>query len=291
MRWLLVWTALLCGSANAQMMQAIVAGKTPAASSYVGPGDVVSGATAFWGFRGYTNAFASTGTGAAVKISRASDSAAIDVVILPTGAWDVATAATFCAATTCVVDDFYDQTGNGNTMSRNSAGAALAFNCINTSLPCAVFASSDEMNTPTNLTIGATSTISAVMNRTSVSFAAILIQRGNCNCGARYTSSANTVQAFLTATSVTATATDNAWHGLQFMLSDSTNSVIAVDGVSGTPGNAGGGPMAATDRLVIGGSVPLTGKMVENGIWSGVTFSGGQLTSMHANQSAYWGTP
>lgn len=67
----------------------------------VGPGDVVSGATAFWGLRGYNGAFA-TGANAAINIRRASDNATTDVVINTNGALDIASANAFAGtAATC----------------------------------------------------------------------------------------------------------------------------------------------------------------------------------------------
>lgn len=64
-------------------------------AAYVGPGDIVSGATAWYGLRGYSAAFAATGTGKAVNVRRASDNATMDIVILANGNLDITTANTF----------------------------------------------------------------------------------------------------------------------------------------------------------------------------------------------------
>ena len=58
---------------------------TPAVSSYVGPGDVVSGAAAWYGLRGYNAAY-STGSNPAVNIRRASDSHTCDLLVTSAGA-------------------------------------------------------------------------------------------------------------------------------------------------------------------------------------------------------------
>ena len=64
---------------------------------YVGPGDIVSGAIAWYGLRAYNLAY-TTGTNKAINIRRASDNTTTDIVILTSGALDIATAATFCAS-------------------------------------------------------------------------------------------------------------------------------------------------------------------------------------------------
>ena len=58
---------------------------------YVGPGDIVSGATAWYGLRAYNLAY-TTGTNKAINIRRASDNTTMDIVILTSGDLDTATA-------------------------------------------------------------------------------------------------------------------------------------------------------------------------------------------------------
>ena len=66
----------------------------PTVSGYTGPGDIVSGATAWYGLRAYNAAYA-TGSNNAVNYRRASDNATQNGVILASGAFDIATANTF----------------------------------------------------------------------------------------------------------------------------------------------------------------------------------------------------
>jgi hypothetical protein len=63
-------------------------------SSYTGPGDVVSGATAWYGLRAYNAAYA-TGSNNALNVRRASDNTTQNIVILSNGNLDIATANTF----------------------------------------------------------------------------------------------------------------------------------------------------------------------------------------------------
>ena len=66
----------------------------PGCPSYIGPGDIVPGATFWHGLRAY-NATYATGSNNALNVRRASDNATANIVILSNGNLDVATAATF----------------------------------------------------------------------------------------------------------------------------------------------------------------------------------------------------
>src|SRR6516162_198744 len=89
-------------------------------AGFVGPGDVVPGATAWWGLRGY-NAAVSNGVTKSVNIRRASDNATQDFVILSNGNLDTASIATFISGTTGFVTKLYDQSGNGNDQAQAAA--------------------------------------------------------------------------------------------------------------------------------------------------------------------------
>lgn len=55
------------------------------AKLYQGPGNIVSGATAWYGLRGYSAAYASPGTNKSVNLRRASDNATCDFVVASSG--------------------------------------------------------------------------------------------------------------------------------------------------------------------------------------------------------------
>jgi hypothetical protein len=95
MRWLFVFLLLVAPvqAADTGLMLAGVS-NAPAASGYTGPGDVVSGATAWYGLRAYNAAYA-TGSNNAINVRRASDNSTSNIVILSSGAVDVATYNTF----------------------------------------------------------------------------------------------------------------------------------------------------------------------------------------------------
>ena len=82
------------GHAQMAPWQPLVLIPAPGAPSYTGPGDVVSGATAWYGLRAYNAAYA-TGSNNAVNIRRASDNTTSNIVILANGSLDTVTAASF----------------------------------------------------------------------------------------------------------------------------------------------------------------------------------------------------
>jgi hypothetical protein len=63
-------------------------------AALVFPGDIVSGAWAWWGLRAYNAAYA-TGSNNAINVRRASDNATQNIVILTSGALDITTANSF----------------------------------------------------------------------------------------------------------------------------------------------------------------------------------------------------
>ncbi len=130
---------------------------TPVASAptYTGPGDVVSGATAFYGMRGYSAAFASPGTGKAINYRRASDNATQDGVILVNGNFDIASYNTFVGT-----DATASCTLSGTSASCTGASATIHVNDPVTGAgitdPCVVTATNGS--TTATMSLAGTST-------------------------------------------------------------------------------------------------------------------------------------
>ena len=121
MRWLALFLALLAAPAWAgsgdemSLLGVSQAGK--AASTYTGPGDIVSGATAWYGLRAYKASYA-TGSNNALNIRRTSDNSTENIVILSSGALDIATANSFAGTdATCTA------TISGTTLTCASASS------------------------------------------------------------------------------------------------------------------------------------------------------------------------
>ncbi len=124
MRLILACALLLCGSAHANMLQAIVGGNTTTpAVGYQGMGDAKSGALLSLGMRPYTAALAASHVTMGTLL-RTSDAHECDVTSASDASLGNTTncafsgdngtlAATWCAATTCVVNALIDQLGTG----------------------------------------------------------------------------------------------------------------------------------------------------------------------------------
>lgn len=112
-----------------------------AVPSFNGPGDVAGASFAeWWGMRAFNGATAGTKS---ILIRRASDNTTQTINTLSNGNLDVASATTFCTATSCFVVTWFDKVGtNDVTQSTNAEQWALTFNCDGT-LPCATAQTTD----------------------------------------------------------------------------------------------------------------------------------------------------
>ena len=117
---------------------------------YQGPGDLASGATGWWGLRAYNSAYAAT-LSPAVVLQRASDNTLQTINVTATGDFNATAAQTFCASTTCTIEEWFDQSGYGYNMVQTTAAdqAQLLFNCNNMSKACAYFNGTSDAYTAT----------------------------------------------------------------------------------------------------------------------------------------------
>src|SRR5215475_9326831 len=83
--------------------------------TYVGPGDIVSGARAWWGLRAFSNATAGTN---AIRLRRSSDSAELDFATLTNGSLDEAGITTWAGGASLFLIKLFDQTGNGQDVTQ-----------------------------------------------------------------------------------------------------------------------------------------------------------------------------
>jgi hypothetical protein len=271
------------------MQEAVLLAKLSVAA-YVGPGDLVSGATAWYGLRAYSAAVAATGTQKAINIRRASDNATTDILILPNGNLDVVTAAAFLASTTGFLTTLYDQTGNGlNAVQATPSSQPQLILSGMGPLPVMKMAPSVMLCATNPLAAASVFSISAVAIRTAnvTGYSGIM---GGGSSGAYFTNAVNTAMTYQSAFIATAPATHSVWHATQFIFTGGANSLVAVDGVDGTPANAGSGNMGRGIQVGESNGNAMTCNVAEAGLWSG-NFTAAQRTPMQANQKAYWGTP
>jgi hypothetical protein len=271
------------------MLQSIVSGST-AAAAYAGPGDIVGSATGWWGLRGYTAAVAATGTQKSVTIRRASDDATADIVILTTGYLDVATATTHCAATTCFVTKFWDQSGNSRDISQaTGANQAQIFLSSGPSAgyPYVAFtAGTNSYAGAANFTpTTGVESFSTVANRSTGTGLVKMVRGGGGNEFDGKSASANNWILTGNASSITAAANDAAWHAGSALL-NGASSAVNIDN-SETTGTVTGFTGAAAYGMV--GANSTTMKIVESGFWYNITFTSQNRTDLSAQQHSAWG--
>src|SRR5262249_577175 len=260
-------------------------------SSYIGPGDVLTGALAWWGLRAYSAA--KTGT-KAVRIIRASDSAQQDFNTLSTGALDMTSLNTFLTSTTGKVVTLYDQTGNGFDFGQatDAIRPQLTLSIIGPSniypaLPGDGVTSSLHLTTSATMTQAQPFTISFVSRRDDSIISSVFTDNTNVESG--YASGSDLANMYAGAGISTGGAFNTVFRTIQ-QIYNGASSNDYVHGASNTtnPGTAGLG--GALDLMAGGGVNPLNGYLVECGVWAGAftVTGGGQAASMHLNQLNYW---
>lgn len=261
-------------------------------TTYVGPGDVVANAKAWYGFRGYQQAY----TGRAANICLPSDTACIDMRIANGNIVFTPIFGTPCSATViCTVKTLYDQTQGGNcggscdiTQATIASRPTVQVSCIGT-LPCMKFnfASLQQLLAAGTLTQAQSYTVSSVAERSSNFTSTQAIFGDNTSLSfIGFSNAANTLRMRCgTTPDVTATAIDGTFHAIQSICGGSSSSIY-IDGTSTTgsaaTGSFSGAPSVSYNAGAVGGYVQ------EVGIW-GSAFNSTQLTAVNANQRAYWG--
>lgn len=292
------------------------------ANTYTGPGDVVSGALAWWGLRAYNRAYA-TSTGNVGIFRRSSDSTTCTGKVNTKGQLDLTT--TYCAGSTnlvnwcgassgtCSATTLYDQSGANAcssgacniTQATNGTQPQLSFNCLNTSLPCLILGASGGQSY---------SLATAVMTFTTAAqpYTASLVAYGLASPGANdlFVGADNVANAqsgwvgplsggadwymyAAAGSSINVAVSNSAWHAVQAYF-DGASSEFNIDGTDngGTTGTDG---LTAVTQIWVGaeptglGSETTSGKFAEGGYWPNGS-STNRLATCN-NQQAYWGTP
>lgn len=283
--------ALILPKASAQLAGGLMfpGPGTPASSGgggYTGPGDIVGGALAWWGLRAYTAA--SIGN-SCITIERASDSTQQTFVTVAGGGVDLASIATFLAATTGKIVKFFDQTGNGNNPVAIAANSSSFTGSAIGSLPGATFAAANLSTTVGSISASAQPfSVSSVFKCTLGNAGADQGVTGQVSISwTPGISNVNTARTYA-GSGVTATATDNTFHAMQNVFNNAS-SHLYVDG-SDTSGTAGTQGLAAAPLFIgrsnFGG---MAGVVCEVGIWASTAFTGTQMGNLNSNQHSYWG--
>jgi len=270
---------------------------------YSGPGDAISGAKAFFSCARAYNAAYANGTNPLCDLNAATGGASVCTLRVATSGF-VDLAASYCAGTTpsaaclaasggsCVVSKLYDQSGANActgagpcdvTQATLANMPALTFSALN-SLPCLTFATGDKLATPGifSPSLPQPVTVTVVAKRTgNFTTEGDLVNDSGSQLNTFFDTSANAVRMYAGGTSGSFTASDNAFHGLQFVASQ-TAAYINVDG---TANSTTVGTTAFANGVGVGGTFSgTTGLICEGGVYA-IGFSTGQQTTMFNNMN------
>lgn len=267
-------------------------------ASFVGPGNIVTGAIGWWGLRAYSAARVGT---AAIRLRRDSDSAESDFNTLTNGNLDAASISTFKGAANLFVTTLYDQTGNGNNVVQATAAnqPSLILSGIG-NFPVIRFSSGGEswLEYVAGITQAQPLTSSWVAKRTTFASEYCSAFGSTTNqLQSGFDTSSGNIFMYDGVTLPIVAAAESSFHAVQAAF-NGASSDLNVDGTAhaqnlGANGLAGHFTFSGLDNGVINN--PLNGTFgnsqsdsVELGIWPSA-FTGAQSTSMSANQHAYWG--
>ena len=239
----------------------------------------------------------STYTGPAMRIQRFPDTTTLQVGFVGFvpglgSPFDTAAATAFCTAggvTGCIVETWYDQSGNGRDAIRSGGVPSLVLNCLG-GQPCARSTDNPQYMVTAASAFAAKLGLSVVAQRASGA--------GYCspvNKNASYLQSNATANTWLltdtgSSTSFTFPATDATWHAIVGNV-DGASSVARVDRTETTgtvTGTAGSGPI-----VVAQGAFAATSEcnLVEAIVWDNYALTPAERIALTANQKSFWGTP
>jgi hypothetical protein len=286
---------LIPAAVGAFILTGQAAALTYSGGAYAGPGDVVSGATHWYGLRAYNVAYA-TGSNPAIDLVDQAGANQITVNILSDGTLDLASIATWVTAnsvTTIKVKKIYDQIGTSHLSQATLATMPILVTGSVTGLaanrPAMQFRGAQSLAAASGSSASQPLSFSSVAERIGTANGGIISSIGGNDAELRFgPSTANQVFVFAGGSPATRAATDSAFHAIQGVL-NGASSVTNVDGTSGSTASAGTNGIANAVRI---GMSPfsdfLTGFICEAGLWPSA-FSGANMTSLSSNQHSYWG--
>lgn len=286
----LLFVVLGVNWASAQVMNKVVV-NFGHHSSYVGPLDTISGATAYacYSLRACSETTAEAHVNA-IELKRTSDSAVKVITVLSNGNLDNASITTFCAATTCSVVQLYEQIGETLNLGGTPGNVSYSASCIN-SLPCLQESGVTGFFLNSLSTHAQPYTFVSVGERTGAFTTAQTIvstDDGSNPSRLNWANSANTFH-MEGASTISASATDSVWHVFQGVFSDALSASNLNIDCHSTAGSVGIGLSGAAIQVMQDNlSQPMTGNWVESIIFLNGLSSANE-TAYGKNVQAYWG--
>lgn len=251
-------------------------------SAFIGPGDIVFGAAAWWGLRAYSK---TTVGKRLIQLRRDSDNAVQDFFTMSSGSLDTGSILAFAAGANLFITTAYDQIGALHLSQSTAANQPqFVFDSFGNGRPCLRFGGPGVY-----LGLISTGTLTA---STPLTFSLIAKRTANFTQAQAMMESASTFGPQISSTpndwilgGLLVAAADNAFHAGQYVY-NGASADLNVDGSS----NATTASFSFNNETVAWGSTVLFlhGDMPEIGIWP-LPFTSAQSANMSANQHNYWG--
>ncbi len=267
------------------------------ATTYVGPGDVVSGATAYFGSKAYTLAYAMA-SGKAYNVCIASDIACGDLVFGSDGNVVISTiGGSSCAIVTCTVKTAYNQSGTTSctgsvtcdvTNATEANRPTFVANSLNSQY-CMVFSSGQGLNSAATILVALQSqpySLTGVAKRTGNTTGYNNIIGAAGTAGIFFAPSVNNAEVYA-GTDLVVAATDNSFHAIQGGFNGGS-STASADGTT-TSGAAGASSFSGTMNIGEDGGDHMVGVICQAGWWAGIAFSGPNISALNSRDHSNWG--
>ena len=281
LRVIVAWL-LLCLAASAQVGQIPAWPPTKFVASgggYQGPGDVVTGATPS-GFWSPARRYSSTSSGSIADVvdsatgnttgTRLQCASGVVSALVSASACTFVTGnacsslATTCA-TACKVVTLYEQSGGGGgnmTQATNADRPTLTLSALG-GKNCMAFTSVQQLNGSTSISQAQPVTAIAVAERTGAfTTTATIFDTHSSNTGLVFANTANTIDSFAGTATISAAATDSAFH-VAIATFNGASSSLVVDGGTATTGNPGTSGFTGIYEIGPGGFGGITGNICE----------------------------
>jgi hypothetical protein len=229
---------------------------------------------------------APTYAGSALKLRRATGGT-LDVGFAASGDFDTAAAATFCNATTCFIDTWYDQTGLGRHATQPTAATQPAYiaDCGN-GLPCARATGAQILQTASIGWAAGKTTLSAVGRRTAGTGArCYMLSKGNGQFGPTAQVDSWVMTDFVTEFTVGFVVPENVWHAA-IAVFDGAAALMRMDGTEYAAGTVAGSTSGTINVLY--NNPGTTCEISEALVWDNYALSATERQGLIQNQRNYW---
>lgn len=278
-------------SSHAQMTTLGV-GSKGGSSGYSGPGDIVSGAVAWWGLRAYNSAYAAS-TGKMISACLPLDATCSDILSDTSGNLNTGLLTILgCNNSTaiCTIKTWYDQTGNGHDLTQATIAnrATLTLSGLG-SLPISVFNGTSDSYTDVGTTPLGNNPFTYAGVGQSANHTGRFMRHGGTQVPTVSSSGSGNWAAFSSLGSITTAATDGSFHAFVAVF-NAASSVFRIDTTENTASVTSFNP--GTAAFVMGFNTVNTwwqGNIQEAGAWTAVAFNSTQRANMTSNAKAYWG--